>query len=65
MNAAEAVLCATEFEDLYQISFWDALIVKAAESAHCKVFYSEDFLNGQEYDGVLVIKSLRTVAKVS
>jgi predicted nucleic acid-binding protein len=29
--------------------------VQAAESAHCKVFYSEDFLNGQEYEGVLVI----------
>ena len=55
MNSAEAVLSAMEFEDLYQISFWDALIVQAAESAHCNFFYSEDFLNRQEYEGVLVI----------
>jgi predicted nucleic acid-binding protein len=33
MNSAEAVLSAMEFEDLYQISFWDALIVQVA---HCK-----------------------------
>lgn len=31
----------------YKLSFWDALILVAAESAKCEVLYSEDFNDGQ------------------
>jgi predicted nucleic acid-binding protein len=55
VNSAESVLRALETEVRYQISFWDAMIVQAAESAGCEVLYSEDLSHGQEYNGVLVI----------
>jgi predicted nucleic acid-binding protein len=55
VNSAESVLRALETEVRYQISFWDAMIVQAAESAGCEVLYSEDLSHGQKYNGVLVI----------
>jgi len=54
-NSAEAILRAMDLEQRYQISFWDAMIVQAAESAACEVLYSEDLSHGQEYGGVLVV----------
>ncbi len=38
----------------YGISYWDALIVAAAERAGCRRILSEDLGNGQEYNGVVV-----------
>ncbi|HXX15195.1 MAG TPA: PIN domain-containing protein [Candidatus Eremiobacteraceae bacterium] len=55
VNSADSVLRALEIEQRYQLSFWDALIIQAAGSAGCEVLYSEDFSNGQEYEGVLVV----------
>ncbi len=45
---------AVDLEGRYQISFWDALILAAAESADVEVLYSEDLNDGQRYGGVLV-----------
>jgi predicted nucleic acid-binding protein len=39
---------------LSQISFWDALIVAAAEKAKCEFIFSEDLNSGQSYRGVKV-----------
>ena len=39
----------------YVISYWDALIVAAAESAGCTRILSEDLNHGQAYNGVLVV----------
>jgi predicted nucleic acid-binding protein len=55
VNTGNSVLRALELEERYQISFWDAMIVQAAESAGCEVLYSEDLSHGQEYGGVLVV----------
>jgi len=55
VNTGNSVLRALEVEHRYQISFWDAMIVQAAESAGCEVLYSEDLSHGQEYGGVLVV----------
>ncbi len=55
VNTAESILRGLEIEQRYQLSFWDAMIVQAAESAECIVLYSEDFSHGQEYCGVLVV----------
>ena len=41
-------------EDRYQISFWDALIVAAAEAGGAHVLYTEDLNNGQQYGSVRV-----------
>ena len=39
----------------YGISYWDALIVVAAESAGCTRILSEDLNSGQAYNGVVVV----------
>ena len=41
-------------EEHYQISFWDALILAAAESAGAEVLYTEDLNDGQQYGPVRV-----------
>jgi predicted nucleic acid-binding protein len=55
VNRPDSVLRAMEIEQRFQISFWDAMIVQAAQSAGCEILYSEDLSHGQEYDGVLVV----------
>ncbi|HMD49121.1 MAG TPA: PIN domain-containing protein [Bryobacteraceae bacterium] len=45
---------AIENEQLYTISFWDALILAAAESGGAEVLYTEDLNHGQKYGTVLV-----------
>ena len=39
---------------LWQVSFWDALILAVAGRASCSVVYSEDLNAGQRYGGVEV-----------
>ena len=39
---------------LWQVSFWDALILTVAGRASCSVVYSEDLNAGQRYGGVKV-----------
>ena len=58
-NTAESVLEALEIEERYKISFWDALIVQAAENNGVEVLYSEDLADGQEYGGVRVVNPLK------
>lgn len=48
------VLAATDLHERYQISFWDALIVRSAQQTGCSVLWSEYLSDGQEYDGLLV-----------
>jgi len=55
INQPRAAIRALEIEEKYGISFWDAMIVQAAESAGCEVLYSEDLSHEQEYEGVLVV----------
>jgi len=59
-NTGESVLDALQLEEHYQISFWDALIVQAAEASGAAVLYSEDLSDGQIYRGVRVVNPLRT-----
>ena len=40
---------------LSQLSFWDGLIIAAAEQANCSVIYSEDLTEGQVIRGVRVV----------
>ena len=50
---AEHILRAIQIEERYQISFWDALILAAAESAKAEVVYTEDLNDGQRYGTVI------------
>lgn len=55
---ADSILEALEIEERYQISFWDALIVQAADASGAEVLYSEDLPHGQSYRGVRVVNPL-------
>ena len=43
---------SVEIKTTYQISFWDACIISAAEHAKCNMILSEDLNNGQFYSGI-------------
>lgn len=58
VNTGESIMDALELEERYQISFWDALIVQAAEATGANVLYSEDLSDGQVYGPVRVINPL-------
>lgn len=49
---------AVELSALFPVSFWDASIIAAAESAGCKRLLSEDLNPGQSYGTVQVINPL-------
>lgn len=44
-----------KLQDRYQLSFWDALIVAAAQSIHCRYLLTEDLQENQDLDGVRVV----------
>jgi len=58
VNTPESVLRALEIEQRHKISFWDALILQAAESAGADVVYSEDLSAGQSYAGIRGVNPL-------
>jgi predicted nucleic acid-binding protein len=57
-NGPESVLQALDIELRYKISFWDALIVQAAEASGASILYSEDLSSGQHYRGIEVVNPL-------
>ena len=57
VNDGRSVLDAIDIQSRYRLSFWDALIVQAAERAGAAKLYSED-LNEQYYGEVEVINPL-------
>jgi predicted nucleic acid-binding protein len=59
VNSGDSILEALELETRYQISFWDALVIHAAQSAGTQVLYSEDLSDGQLYGAVRVINPFR------
>jgi len=58
VNTPEAVLQALEIEARYKTSFWDALILQAAEQCGAVVLYSEDLAAKQRYGTVRVVNPL-------
>jgi predicted nucleic acid-binding protein len=59
VNDRGSIIRAVEIETRYQISFWDALIIQAAERAGAEVLYSEDLSNRQLYAGVQVLNPFK------
>jgi predicted nucleic acid-binding protein len=58
VNNGGSILEALELEDRYRISFWDALIVHAAQVSGASVLFSEDLSDGQMYGAVRVVNPL-------
>ena len=57
-NTPESVLRALDIEMRYKTSFWDALILQAAEDAGASILYSEDLAAGQRYGAIQVVNPL-------
>lgn len=58
VNGPDSILEALQIEVRYKISFWDALILQAAEAAGVGTIYSEDFTSGRSYGSVRVVNPL-------
>jgi predicted nucleic acid-binding protein len=59
VNDGHSILEALDLEALYRISFWDALVVQAAQSSGAELLYSEDLSDGQKYGSVRVVNPLQ------
>lgn len=59
VNDGPAVLEALSMQARFQLSFWDALIVHAANAAQAQILYSEDLNHGQHYGSVLAQNPFR------
>lgn len=62
VNGGYSILEALDLEAKYQISFWDALILEAAQVSGAEVLYSEDLSDGQAYGAVRVVNPFRAGA---
>ena len=58
-NDLELIEQAIDISVILQLSFWDSLIVAAAEKAKCECIISEDLNPGQTYRGVMVINPFK------
>jgi predicted nucleic acid-binding protein len=59
VNGGESILEVLDLEERYRISFWDALVVYAAQVSGAAILYSEDLSDGQTYGTVRVVDPLR------
>ena len=55
VNTRESILRAVALEIRHKISFWDGLILQAAETAEAEIVYTEDLSHRQVYGPVTVI----------
>ena len=54
VNNGTSILEAMDVERRYKLSFWDSLIVVAAQQSGAEILLSEDFNQGQKYGSVQV-----------
>ena len=57
-NNADSILRASEIQEHFRLSFWDALIIAAAIKAGAKTLLSEDLNAGQVIEGVKIVNPL-------
>lgn len=50
---------AIDISVLFQLSFWDSLILAAAEHAHCTYLISEDLNHGQRIRGIEILNPFK------
>jgi predicted nucleic acid-binding protein len=57
----EAIVeAAWRLEDRYELSFWDSLIVAAAQAAACEALLTEDLQHGLDIDGLRIADPFQT-----
>jgi predicted nucleic acid-binding protein len=62
-NTSSSIAGALDIETRYKTSFWDALILNAAEVSGASILYSEDLAKGQQYGSVRVVNPLMDAAR--
>ncbi len=63
LNDAQIILQASEIEETYRLSFWDALIVSAAFSRNTATILTEDLNHGQYVEGILIKNPFKAQAE--
>ncbi|MCI0521204.1 MAG: PIN domain-containing protein [Chloroflexi bacterium] len=48
------LLHALDYQDRYQLSFWDAMVLQSAARLGCTKLLSEDLNHGQDYTGIQI-----------
>ena len=56
---AEDILSAIDIHRIHQISFWDALIVRAALRSRCTILFSEDLQGGRRIDDLEIMNPFK------
>lgn len=49
------ILGAIDLCRLHQLHFWDALVIRSAQQAGCRLLFSEDMQPGRRFDGVEIV----------
>ena len=49
------ILAAIDLHRLHGFSYWDALVLRMAKQAGCRVLLTEDMQHGQVIDGVEIV----------
>jgi predicted nucleic acid-binding protein len=53
------VLAAIDLHRLHGLSFWDALILRMAQQAGCRVIFSENLQEARQVEGIHVVNPFR------
>jgi predicted nucleic acid-binding protein len=53
------ILAAIDLHQLYGLSFWDGLVVRAAQKTGCRVLFSENLQHAREIDGIAIVNPFR------
>ena len=56
----EVLSGAFSIEDRFALSFWDSLVVSAAQVARCDMLLTEDLRTGSQIDGVMIVDPFST-----
>lgn len=62
INSGDSILAALDIEERFRVSFWDALILQAAQACGADVLLSEDLSDGQSYGKIRVVNPLKSEA---
>ena len=57
--SAASIVRASEIEERYRLSFWDAMVIVAAYESKCDKLLTEDMKHGQMIEGVIIENPFR------
>jgi predicted nucleic acid-binding protein len=49
------ILAAIDLHRLHNVSFWDALVIRAAQASGCARLYTEDLQDSRQFDGLEIV----------